>query len=282
VKGRPKGRPFSCHDLRELQRAKLTLTVLSFTAGLTGGAAAVAAPVAIPPVPHIVVDLGATIAPKKLPASRFAPVNWHVFAKVATSDGTHPPALREIELDVDKDLRLNAGGYPVCAAGRAIRRDSKGALKACRDALLGEGRAHIEIASPEGPPALLATRLLVFNGVGKGATPRLLIHGFLTEPAPTALVVSVTLQKRAGGLHTVATLPPIANGLGSVVDFELDIGATYLQGKRRIGYFEAKCPDGVFKVNVKKMVFRNEAQTRGEAATTQLKGSLAVPCTPKG
>jgi hypothetical protein len=33
---------------------------------------------------------------------------------------------------------------------------------------------------------------------------------------------------------------------------------------------------------VPKVLFKNEAQTPGVAATTVLKGSIAVPCTPKG
>jgi len=33
---------------------------------------------------------------------------------------------------------------------------------------------------------------------------------------------------------------------------------------------------------VKKVLFKNEAQTPGEGASTSLKGQLAVPCTGKG
>lgn len=51
---------------------------------------------------------------------------------------------------------------------------------------------------------------------------------------------------------------------------------------RKTGYLEARCPDGAFKVNSPKTVFKNEANTPGFAATTVLKGSLVLPCTPQG
>lgn len=45
-------------------------------------------------------------------------------------------------------------------------------------------------------------------------------------------------------------------------------------------YLAASCDDGVFKVNLPEVVFRNEAHSRGQASTTVLKGSFAPPCTP--
>ena len=44
----------------------------------------------------------------------------------------------------------------------------------------------------------------------------------------------------------------------------------------------ARCPDGAFKINVPKTVFKNEAQVASVPATTILKGNLLIPCTPKG
>ena len=74
----------------------------------------------------------------------------------------------------------------------------------------------------------------------------------------------------------------IAGGSGSAIDFNFKLGKTYTYKGKKVGYFEAKCPDGVFKVNVTKVLFKNEAKTPGSQATTVLKGGIAVPCTPKG
>jgi hypothetical protein len=74
----------------------------------------------------------------------------------------------------------------------------------------------------------------------------------------------------------------IAGGSGSALDFKFRIGKTYSHGGTKHGYFEAKCPDGVFKANLTKILFRNEAKVPGVAAQTVLKGSLAVPCKSQG
>jgi hypothetical protein len=74
----------------------------------------------------------------------------------------------------------------------------------------------------------------------------------------------------------------IAGGSGSLLDFRFHIGRTYTYRGKRVGYFEGKCPDGVFKVNAKNIVFKNEAEVPNVAPSTVLKGGIAVPCTPKG
>jgi hypothetical protein len=109
-----------------------------------------------------------------------------------------------------------------------------------------------------------------------------LIHTFLTVPVPAAIVTQVTIQRKGTGLHSIAKIPVIAGGSGSVLDFKFKIGRTYTYKGKKVSYLGAKCPDGVFKVSSPKTVFKNEAQTPGQPATAILSGSLAIPCTPKG
>ena|ERR1044072_4267152 len=231
--------------------------------------------------PHLVPTLGGSVSPRKLSASEYAPATWGLFGKFATSDGAHPPALRELELDIDKDVKLHAKNYPVCRGGGRDLRDPKAALEACRPALLGKGEAHVEIAFPEQEPILVRSPLTVFNGGESGGKVKLLIHIFITVPVPAAVVTEVTIVRKGSGIHTVSKVPVIAGGSGSLVDFTFKLGKTYSYKGKKVGYFEAKCPDGVFKANVKKILFKNEAQTPGEGASIQLKGNLAVPCTRK-
>lgn len=225
-------------------------------------------------------NFGLDVSPRKLPAHEYAPTRWHLFGTIGMPGEGHPPALRQLLLDIDEDVRVNAEGYPACGARRLEGRNSRAAMRSCREAFLGEGKAHVEVASAEGAaPLLLPGRLLVFNAARGGADARLLVHAHIAGTTPAARVTTITLQEKGSGLQTTSKIPPIADGLGSIVDFEFDVGATYSQGSRKVGYFEAKCPDGVFKASMKKILFRNEAQTPGEGASTQLKGSLAVPCT---
>ena len=261
---------------------KLTSTLaLTLGAFLSFVGATSAVPVAIPPVPHLIATIAATVSPRKLPASEYAPVRWHLSGRFGTSDGKHLPALREVELDIDRDVKMNVKGYPVCKAGARERHNPGATMEACRAAVLGKGEAHVEIAFPEQKPLLVRSPLTVFNGGEKNGEVKLLIHIFITVPVPTAIVTDVKITRKGTGVHTVSKVPVIAGGSGSLIDFKFELGKTFSYKGKKIGYFEAKCPDGVFKANAKKLLFKNEARTPGESASTQLKGSLTVPCTSR-
>jgi len=74
----------------------------------------------------------------------------------------------------------------------------------------------------------------------------------------------------------------IAGGSGSAVSFRFTLGKTHRYRRRQVGYFEARCPDGVFEVRGRRALFRNEAQTPGVAAQTVLGGRVSVPCVGRG
>ena len=92
----------------------------------------------------------------------------------------------------------------------------------------------------------------------------------------------VTIKRSGTGIKSIAKIPVIAGGSGSALDFNFKLGKTYTYKGKKVGYFEARCPDGKFKVSAPKVLFKNEAKVAGVAAQTILKGGLAVPCTPKG
>lgn len=234
--------------------------------------------------PRLVPTIGGSVSPKRLPANEYMPAAWTIFGKVGTTDGTHPSALREVVLDVDKDMRINSRDYPVCKmSGRAIGvLDTKAVAKTCRKALVGRGEALVELAFPEQEPIRLSSRLLVINGGEKAGTTQLLIHLFLPIPHPAAVITKVKIARKGAELHTVTKIPVIAGGSGSLLDFKFTLGKTYSYKGKKVGYFEAKCPDEVFKANVERLLFKNEARAPAVAAQTVMKGALAVPCTPKG
>ncbi len=231
---------------------------------------------------NVVTTFGGSTSPKAMPKNKFTPVSTNIFGKIGTANGNHPPALREVEFDIDKDVKINVKGYPVCKAGQLEARDTNAAMKVCGSTVLGKGESHVEIAFPEQKPLLVKSPLTVFNGGEKGGKVKLLIHIFITVPVPAAVVTEVTISRKGTGIHSLAKVPVVAGGSGSAIDFKFKLGKTYSYKGKKVGYFEAKCPDGVFKANVKKILFKNEAHTVGEEASTQLKGNLAVPCTGKG
>jgi hypothetical protein len=264
--------------------ALATTLALLATAGTSVESRAVACPLAETGAPVCIVwppslhfDLAARVAPRMLPRGEAAPVALRLAGFVKTRDGTHPSALREILLDVDRDVVLSAASLPACR-GRLLKGlDVREARTRCRDSIVGRGEAHVAISPEE---EIVPATLTLFNGGVADGKRSLYIHSFLATPNPTAYVASVAMQKIGSGLHTIARIPPIANGQGSLVDFDLTIERALTHPDETKSYLEAKCPDDVFKVNVGKLLFRNETSSPGVASTTVLKGGLTVPCTP--
>jgi hypothetical protein len=259
------------------------MLALALAAVLSLGVAAIASAVTTTlRAGDLIVTFGGTVSPKQLPKSKYVPVSSNIFGKISTSDGTHPSAFRETEFNIDKDIKVNVKGFPACTAGQLEARDTKAAMKVCGNTVLGKGNADVEIAFPEQAPIKVPSPLTIFNGGEKGGKITLYFHIFITVPAPAAVVTTVTISRKGSGIHSVAKVPVVAGGSGSALDFSFKLGKTYTYKGKKVGYFEARCPDGVFKTSVNKVLFKNEAKVPNVPAETTLKGSLAVPCTPKG
>lgn len=235
-----------------------------------------------PGFPILVPVFGARVSPNKLPKNDYVPIIANVFGKVATSDGTHPPALREAVVDIDKDIRVHVKGFPVCSAHIGVRDDGTMLERLCRSSLIGRGRAQLEIAFPEVEPIKFTRPLFVLNRGEESGEITLAIVTSVTVPAPATIVTTVTITRKGGGVHAVAKVPVVAGGDGSLLGFNFKLGKTYEYKGRTLGYLEGRCPDSVFKLDVPSLVFKNEAHTPGQEASSNLKGKLAVPCTPKG
>lgn len=250
--------------------------------GVTGVANAVKLSRTTVQAGNLRIAFGGGIHQGTLPKHRFSPFKHTIFGKIKTTDGTHPSALREVVIDVDKDVQMNTKGYPVCRAGQLEARDTKAAKRVCGKTIIGKGSATAEIDFPEQAPLKVSSPLLVLNGGGNARRTTVLIHTFLTVPVPAAIVTTVAVQNKGTGVHAIAKIPVIAGGSGSALDFRFTLGKTYRHKRKKVGYFEARCPDGLFKVRSDKALFKNEAGTPGVAAQTVLKGGLSLPCKGRG
>ena len=56
------------------------------------------------------------IFPSKLPRHVQTPVSARIDAEIGTVDGTHPPAVRSLDIDFDRSIQINARGLPACRA----------------------------------------------------------------------------------------------------------------------------------------------------------------------
>jgi len=178
--------------------------------------------------------------PTTLPKKKLASIVLTASGKIATKDGTHVPALKEVEVETDKNGTINVKGVPACTSGKLQSRDTKAAEKVCGSAIIGTGTTNVEIQFPEQNPIPVKSKLLAFNGGTKGGTTTLFIHAYITVPTPAAIVTTVKIKhihKGRYGTLSIASIPKIAGGSGSVTSFSLKVG-----NKKKVLF--AKCPDG--------------------------------------
>jgi hypothetical protein len=199
--------------------------------------------------------------------------------EIGTANGGHPSALREAHIDF-LNVAIDATGLPACGLRDLQQRRVAAARNFCRKAIVGRGTSHIGFAlSGE----RVAAALTLFNaGTANGVTT-LLVHSAVPvpEPAPVVSVLKISpVNGKVDGLRTVWRLPPIIGGTGSLLDFRFRIERRFSARGAGHSYVAARCADDGLRVNVKKLLFRNEAKIPGVPAQTTLKGAAATPCSP--
>lgn len=215
------------------------------------------------------------ISPSKLPKHGSAPITARLVGEIGTRDGSHPPALRSVELDVDRTIGIDAVGLPICKARQIEARDTAAARSACGGAMVGSGQAEVEVAFPEQAPFSASGPVVLFNGGVHGPTTLVLAHAYVDVPAPTAVVTRATvtrIHRGRFGLHVAAQIPRIAGGAGSVTKVELKVGRRFTYKGQKASFLVASCPTGSWV-------------TRGNVLfddKTELGLTHVFPCTPRG
>jgi hypothetical protein len=199
-----------------------------------------------------------------------------------------PVALREASAVVDKDVDVRIEGLPPCNRGGPripIRRpdELRRIERRCEDAIVGRGRVDISIAFPGLEPISVSSRVALFNATTQGGGIRLIAAAEIKVPSPRLLAATIEIRRHpARGWTAQVKVPVIAGGSGAITRFRLNVGRKFTYRGERRSFLSARCPDGVFKLTLPKLLFRNEARIPGVAAQTVLKGGLAIPCRPMG
>jgi hypothetical protein len=224
---------------------------------------------------NLILTFNGEFSPKVLSKTKPTPITLTVSGGIKTVDGTHPPALKEVIVETDKNGAINVKGYPVCKASQLQSQDSKHAKAICGKAILGEGTTDVQIQFPEQNPIPVHSPLILFNGGVKGGVTTLFVHAYITVPTPAAIVTTVKVKKIHNGRYgvkSVASVPKIAGGSGSVTAFDLKVGKTFTYKGKKVSVLTAKCPDG--KLQGKgTAVFADGTRATGEVVRT---------CTGKG
>ena len=224
---------------------------------------------------NLIFTFNGGFSPKTLPKKTLAPITLTASGKIATKNGEHPPALKEAIVETDKNGAVNVKGLPVCKAGQLQSRDTAAARKACPKSVIGTGKTTVEVKLAEQKPILVDSALTVFNGGQQGGTTTFYIHAFFTAPVSGAIVTTVKIKKIHNGrygLKSIATIPKIVGGSGSVKSFDLKIGKTYTYKGKKVSVLSARCSDG------KLQAFATSIFSDG----TKASAGIVRTCTSKG
>jgi hypothetical protein len=189
------------------------------------------------------ISFGGGFAPRALPRERPAPVTVHIKGAISTTDGSHPPALRRIEIALNREGRLSTQGLPPCSAARLQATSTRTALERCRSSLVGRGHFDADVEFPTVTPFPAAGTMLAFYGRGDGA-PVLLLHLYGTAPVRTTFVLPLKISHRPRGrFGTILSgeIPILAGGVGSVTEIDLEIGRNYRFHGQRRSFISARC-----------------------------------------
>jgi hypothetical protein len=199
---------------------------------------------------NMVLTLNGDIAPKTLPEHELAPMGFWGSGKLATVDGSHPPALENASFDADKDVFVSVAGLPACRIGQLEARETERAEAACGGAILGRGTASVEVAFPEQKPIESTGPLVLFNGGERDGVVTVFAHAYVDVPAPTAVVATIEVRrvrKGAYGLHVEVRVPKIAGGAGSTVAARFAMRRVYTYRGKRRSFISGRCPDGIIQ-----------------------------------
>lgn len=190
------------------------------------------------------VTVNGKLAPSSLPRKGAAPIAVSVGSRISTTDGSQPPKLRRLRIEINRHGRLSTAGLPTCRYRQIQTATSAQALRACRSSLVGQGTldANVVLATQDPYPA--KSRLLLFNGRSKGR-PALLGQVFSARPFANSFVIVFELaRKRRGAFGTVlnAALPRALSSWGVVTGIKLSLSRRYRVGGRRRSFLASGCP----------------------------------------
>ncbi len=225
-------------------------------------------------IANLIVTVDGQITPKKLPKKEAAPITLKLSGSIATSDATHPPALKTLDLEFDRHGSLNTKGLPTCTVAKLQSTLTAQAKRVCASSLVGTGTVSADISFPEQAPFGASGPLLIFNGAPKGGKQVLIFHVHANVPAPTTFVTTALISKQGGkyGTRAEVAIPTITGGQGSLTSFNATLHKTWTYKGHKQSLLLASCPTG-------------SLYAHGDfsfADGTRASGDVVRPCVPAG
>jgi hypothetical protein len=256
---------------RKLRGRALAAVVLgAATAVALTGAADLDKPATVP-LPRLEFIPNGRFAPRVLSKSTPTPIALAVSAKVGTVDGSHPPALRELTIGLDKNIAIDLKGYPTCH-GLGVQVDPPMTpQEECRGAFIGKGTAHFEIHLSESEPIQVQSALQIFNLGRKEGDSTFVALAHIAAPTAAVIIVTIKIKKRQNGRYgteAAITIPKIAGGSGSITHLNLRIKKQLPFEGQRFSPVTARCPDGKLRFHDTATFFNYESSEALYASST--------------
>lgn len=184
------------------------------------------------------------ISPTRLPREGTAPISVSVAGQISTIDESPPPALRGIEIDLNRQGHLETTGLPLCRVSEIHPASTARALENCRPSLVGTGSFSVDVVLAGQAPYPTKGRLLLFNGT-YNHHHALLGQIYSAHPFASSFVIPFLIDKKPKGRYGLvlsAKLPQALISWGRVTGLEMKLRRRYgYRGERR-SFISAGCP----------------------------------------
>ena len=221
---------------RALRVGALALALISILA--TGALAAVVQS------GNLRVTVLSQVLPFKLPRDHDAPIAVFVSGHVQSVEGSVPPQLQRLQIEINRHALLQAKGLPTCRIPQVRASSTQRALSRCGPALIGSGQFWAQIVLPDQPAYPTRGRLLIFNGREHGHS-LLLASIYATNPFSTSFVIPFRISHVDDGPYGTrldASFPQALGNWGFVDRIKLTLRRKYRYRGAQLSYFNAACP----------------------------------------
>jgi hypothetical protein len=192
------------------------------------------------------VSVQGKLSPKKLPRMGAAPISVAVGWDISTADGSPPPKLKTLAIEINRNGRFENEGLPTCPPAKIQPAATSRALSNCRSALVGRGsfEANIALKGQEGESYAAKGQLLLFNGEAMGK-PVLYGQIYAAHPFATSFLIPFevrTAKRGEYGTELRAKLPASLRSWGDLTGIQMTLHRNYrYKGKAR-SFVSAGCP----------------------------------------
>lgn len=195
-------------------------------------------------VGNLEFSVSAKFSPHKLPREGKAPIAVAINWKVATTDGSQPPKLKQLQIEINRNGILDPTGLPVCPYSKIQPASTQRALSNCRSSLVGKG-SFAALVGLEGQESYVAKgEMVVFNSK-QGGKP--VLYGQIYSDYPFAnsfvIIFKVTHHNHGTfGTTLTATMPPRLLAWGNLTEIKMRLSRKFgYKGEQR-SYLSANCP----------------------------------------